>query len=202
MAASAASTPGETPAKGGIRRFALPLVLLLGGAGGGYAVSQFLAPEPAPEGESADAEVAPEEGGHSEPKKDAKAEGGGHGGDAKPAEGGGHGGGAEGDAPKPKGAREVFDLGPFTTNLRGAGGGRVLRTQVQVEIRSQDIEFVTERKAMMRDSVLTLVSDYSYADLEGVDGKTHLRDELQGRLNAVLGGDKVLRVYFTEMVVQ
>jgi flagellar FliL protein len=200
MAASAASTPGEAPQKGGIRRFALPLVLLLGGAGGGYAVSQLMAPEPPPaEGEGADAEVAPEEGGHSEPKKDAKAEGGGHGGDAKPAEGGGAG---EGDAPKPKGAREVFDLGPFTTNLRGAGGGRVLRTQVQVEIRSQDIEFVTERKAMMRDSVLTLVSDYSYADLEGVDGKTHLRDELQGRLNAVLGGDKVLRVYFTEMVVQ
>lgn len=99
--------------------------------------------------------------------------------------------------------KTVVNLGLFTVNLRGSGGGRVLRTEVQVEVPAGGYKVVETRKPVLRDAVITLASDFSYSDLEGVDGKTHLRDELHGRLNSVLSGDpKVERVYFTEFVVQ
>jgi len=37
--------------------------------------------------------------------------------------------------------------------------------------------------------------------MEGIDGKMHFRDELLGRLNRMLDGPRVQRIYFTEFVV-
>ncbi len=121
-------------------------------------------------------------------------------------------GGAEG-APAAEGAeseevveevvdRVVHSLGLFTVNLRGTGGGRVLRMEVQVETQADRVAAVETQHAQLRDSVITLVSDYAYADVEGLDGKTRLRDELLTRMNAMLGKNRLERVYFTEFVVQ
>lgn len=110
---------------------------------------------------------------------------------------------AEGAEPEVEITRAVHTLGLFTVNLRGSGGGRVLRMEVQVETNSEDLPVIEENTPMLRDSVLTVVSDYSYADIEGLDGKTRLRDELLGRINTLLPAQqRVERVYFTEFVVQ
>ncbi len=99
--------------------------------------------------------------------------------------------------------RVVLPVGSFTMNLRGSGGGRVLRMEIQVETTIGDQLLIEESIPMLRDSVITLVSDYSYADVEGLDGKTRLRDEMLGRMNALLPGEeRVQRVYLTEFVVQ
>lgn len=99
--------------------------------------------------------------------------------------------------------RVVLPVGAFTMNLRGSGGGRVLRMEIQVETTIGDQPMIEESIPMLRDSVITLVSDYSYADVEGLDGKTRLRDELLGRMNALLPGEEsIQRVYLTEFVVQ
>jgi len=102
-----------------------------------------------------------------------------------------------------KTTRQVHSLDRFTVNLRGTGGGRVLRLEVQVEVDEEDVDTVTEKSPALRDAVLTLASDYTYADLEGIDGKMRLRDELLARLNTSLEDTaSVRRVYFTEFVVQ
>ncbi len=99
--------------------------------------------------------------------------------------------------------RAVYPLGLFTINLRGSGGGRVLRMEMALETTPDALSTVTARDAQIRDAVITLVSDYAYADLEGVDGKTRLRDELLGRVNALLpDGSRVERIYFTQFYVQ
>jgi len=112
----------------------------------------------------------------------------------------------EGEEDQPvaaKKTRQVESLERFTVNLRGTGGGRVLRLEVQVEVDEEDLATVTEKKPVLRDAVLTLASDYTYADLEGIDGKMRLRDELLARLNTSLeDAASVRRVYFTEFVVQ
>lgn len=109
----------------------------------------------------------------------------------------------EGEAAAPEPVRVVHSLGQFTVNLRGTGGGRVLRMEVQVETTDTALPVVEEHSAQLRDSVITLASDYSYADVEGLDGKTRLRDELLGRVNTLLPADgRVERIYFTDFVVQ
>jgi len=98
--------------------------------------------------------------------------------------------------------RMVSALDPFIVNLRGSGGGRILRLEVQLEYDRSDEDRIAAGTPAMRDALLSLASDYSYSELEGIDGKMHFRDELLGRLNRVLEGPRVHRIYFTEFVVQ
>ncbi len=98
--------------------------------------------------------------------------------------------------------RAIHSLDAFTVNLRGTGGGRVLRMEVQIEVDDDQVEEVKENTPLLRDAVLTLASDYTYADLEGLDGKMRFRDELMARLNGALSDPSVRRVYFTQFVVQ
>jgi len=98
--------------------------------------------------------------------------------------------------------RVIESLDRFTVNLRGTGGGRVLRMEIQVEVLASAAPIVQRRLPELRDGVLSLTSDYTYAEIEGLDGKMRLRDELMARLNAELDGPTIERMYFTEFVVQ
>ena len=166
----------------------IPFVaVLLLGAGGGYGASVAMAGQGAP-GEAPLAEGEDVADGES------------------PAEGE-HGAAAGADSKAQfsagiTGQSVVSSLGTFTVNLRGSGGGRVLRMEVQVDSSSGSSTVVTERAAQLRDSIITGVSDYTWSELEGVDGKTRLRDELLARVNGVMAPAAVDRVYFTQFVVQ
>lgn len=123
--------------------------------------------------------------------------------DPEAAEAGTSGDGEDGEEGSSDGDRAVHDLGLFTVNLRGSGGGRILRMEVSLETTNAGLTAVQDREAQLRDTVITLVSDYDYADLEGLDGKTRLRDELLGRVNTLMPTEsRVQRIYFTQFLVQ
>jgi len=96
----------------------------------------------------------------------------------------------------------MTNLGNFTVNLRSSAGGRVLQMEIQVESDAESVEKIEGRMPQLRDSVILLASDYSYDELEGIDGKFRLKDDIHARVNAVLEPTQVRRVYFTEFVVQ
>ena len=96
----------------------------------------------------------------------------------------------------------VVSLDEFAVNLRESGGGRVLQMTVQVESTPLLEDKIVDRKAQIRDAILLLASDYSYSELEGMEGKMRLRDEVLVRINGVLSPDRVERVYFTQFLVQ
>jgi flagellar FliL protein len=107
---------------------------------------------------------------------------------------------------KEEGTEEVVttmtNFGSFTVNLRSSAGGRVLQMEIQVESDAESAVKVNERLPQLRDSVILLASDYSYDELEGIDGKFRLKDDIHARVNAVMEPLEVHRVYFTEFVVQ
>ena len=78
----------------------------------------------------------------------------------------------------------------------------MLQMEIQVESDAESVEKINERMPQLRDSVILLASDYSYDELEGIDGKFRLKDDIHARVNAVLEPIEVQRVYFTEFVVQ
>jgi flagellar FliL protein len=96
----------------------------------------------------------------------------------------------------------ILSLGEMSVNLRGGGGGRLLRIEVQVEGNTTAIAKCEERQSQLRDAMLTVASDYSWTDLEGSAGKMRLHDEFLVRINSILRPDRVERVYFTQFVVQ
>ena len=59
--------------------------------------------------------------------------------------------GEEGEPGEPGGnERIVFSLESFNVNLRGAGGGRVLRMEVQLEIRKKDEQHIQRAVPRLR----------------------------------------------------
>ncbi len=97
----------------------------------------------------------------------------------------------------------TVELEPFVVNLADPLGRRYLRTRLQVEVvdrgTARDVERFMPR---VRDSIILLLSSKAYSDLDSMEKKIQLRNEIVERLNLFIGQGKVLNVYFSEFVVQ
>lgn len=137
---------------------------------------------------------APAEAAHGEAKAgEAKSE---HGGEAK-------GEGGAKDAKSAAGGPQ-FALEPFIVNLIDDGRGpRYLKVDIKFELDTEGLrEEITNRISQVRDELLTLLSSKRQSDVETIDGKRILKDEIFTRVNKVLVTGRVKRVYFTEFVIQ
>ena len=56
--------------------------------------------------------------------------------------------------------------------------------------------------ARIRDAIIMLLAGKSYADIASPDGKVLLKAEVAARLNQILGAQRVVRVFFTDFVVE
>ena len=94
-------------------------------------------------------------------------------------------------------------LDPFLVNLADPLGKRYIKVTFEVEIIDPKVaEELVKQKPKIRDSIITLLSSKTYADLAPPESKLELKNEIVSRLNQILGGPKVKRVFFTEMVIQ
>ena len=205
----------EKPPKTGKLRAVLPFagVLLLGLGAGFGATLAYPAAEEAPGGESSagseetpatDGEppAADATGANGEKPPAASAEGG-HGGAADAATAGAapHGEGAQGTEAIGATISESSNPGKFVINLKGGGGGRILRLELQIAAADADMKALEALKPLLRDEVIMAVSDYTWAELEGTEGKVRLKDELLLRMNGVTAPRVVLHLYLIDFVV-
>jgi flagellar FliL protein len=61
---------------------------------------------------------------------------------------------------------------------------------------------VTEREVQLTDTIILLLSSQSFKEINSMEGKLYLKQSLLTRINQLLGGQIVRRIYFTEFVVQ
>jgi len=102
-----------------------------------------------------------------------------------------------------EGETGMTSLPTFVVNLADPLGRRYLKLSMDVEVKGlETVEELTKAEPKIRDTVILLLSSKTFADLSTMENKLLLKNEIVERLNQVLGGSKVLRVYFTEMVVQ
>ncbi|WP_045215942.1 flagellar basal body-associated FliL family protein [Desulfonatronovibrio magnus] len=112
--------------------------------------------------------------------------------------------GAEQEAPRVDPRRtEVVALEPFVVNLADPLGRRYLRTTLKVEVIDRRAAAdVQQHMARVRDSIILLLSSQSYSDIDTMEKKIRLRNDIADRLNQFIGQGRVVRVYFSEFVVQ
>ena len=88
-------------------------------------------------------------------------------------------------------------------NLADAAGDRYLKVGMEVEVSSPEAaRDIQAQSAKIRDAIIILLSSKSYAELSTTEGKMQLKNEVASRLNQILGTPRVVRVYFTDFVVQ
>lgn len=98
---------------------------------------------------------------------------------------------------------QVVTLPTFLVNLSDPLGRRYLKLQLDVEVVDGEAAAMLEKQAAkVRDAIILLLSSKTYADLAPLENKILLKNELVTRLNQIMGGSKVIRVYFTDLVIQ
>jgi flagellar FliL protein len=140
------------------------------------------------EGEAAHAEgaAAPAADGHGAPAAAA----------------GGHGAPAAGGAAAGP-AANIFPLEPFIVNIYDGQELRYLKVKVELEMVSPAVKAeIDGRLAPIRDSILILLSAKTLHDIQDVQGKNALKDEILGAINKNIPPGKIAKVYFTDFVVQ
>lgn len=97
----------------------------------------------------------------------------------------------------------MVNLEPFVVNLADPVGRRYLKTTMDVEV--VDAAAATALSADMpriKDSILLLLSSKTFADIDSLDKKLELKDEIVERMNLIVGPGKITNLYFTEFVIQ
>lgn len=178
--------------KSGLLKWIILAVLLLLLAGGGYfAYLKFFVAPPAETPAAAVAE------GEAKPAAEPAAET-----TAAPAKEEAHGEAASGHGGgKAAPAQSMVTIPTFVVNLADPSGRRYLKISMDLEVKGAP-EPVQGSMSKIRDALLMLLSSKSAEDLAGAEGKITLRKDVADRINQVLGKPVVLRVYFTDFVIQ
>jgi flagellar FliL protein len=192
-AGEAVALDGEAPKKSKKKLIIMIvlLVVLLGvlGGGGFFGYKWWMGRKAAPGADNA-----------TEQKTEQKAEEG-HG-EAKSAEGG-HGEKKEGAPAAGGGAGEIVSIPPLLVNLAEPQGRRYLKLALDVEMKDKPAaDELNKNMAKVKDTLLLLLSSKTYDDLASLENKILLKKEIVERLTLVLGEQKVMRVYITEIVIQ
>ena len=191
------------------------LLMTLSGAGIGAYWWFFLrtpsaassAAQTAPAGEAAGKGVAGQPG--SGGSGGAGGSGGGHGGASGAGGAGGAGGsGGAGDArierqsDLPRSSGQVLPLPPITVNISDPSGRRYLKLGMEVEVNADVSAALQANSPRIRDAIIMLLAGKTFNDISSPDGKVLLKAEVAARLNQILGAQRVIRVYFTDFVVE
>lgn len=103
----------------------------------------------------------------------------------------------------PKPILKPISLPPITVNLADPSGNKYLRMGMDVELNSQEaITSLLAQSARVRDAIILLLSSKTSDELTSAEGKVLLKNEVASRLNQILGEPKVVRIYFTDFVIQ
>ena len=96
----------------------------------------------------------------------------------------------------------IYTMEPLTVNLDGTPH-RIIRAVISLEMMDdRGFEEVVRMGAQPRDQIVRLFNHKTFSDVESIQGKLTLKDEISTIVNSKLKDGIVKDVYFNEFVVQ
>ena len=103
---------------------------------------------------------------------------------------------------KLRGDPVIYTMSQFNTNLDGVPR-RLVRLDLSLEMMDEEgYEEVIGIAPQARDSIVRILNGKTFDDVETVQGKLHLKNQIIADLNQTLKKGVVKNVYFNELVVQ
>jgi len=97
----------------------------------------------------------------------------------------------------------MVEINGVLVNLLDLESTRYLKASLTMELSSEEAAVEVEaRMTQIRDAVLLLCGNKTFAELRDLQGKMQLRAELIGHINTFLRKGQVKKIYFTEFVIQ
>ncbi len=98
---------------------------------------------------------------------------------------------------------QTVTLDPFVVNLADPMGRRYLKLNIDLEaINAAAATEVGTAMPKIKDTLLLLLSSKTFGEINSLEQKIELKNEIMERMNQILGPSKIKNVYFTEFVVQ
>ena len=98
----------------------------------------------------------------------------------------------------------IYTMDKFTVNL-GGEPKRTIRLEVNLELLDHEgfEEIInTENRARARDRIVDLLNSKTFTDVETLQGKLFLKENIAYEINQLLPRGSIKDIYFTEFVVQ
>ncbi len=96
----------------------------------------------------------------------------------------------------------VYTMDPYVVNLAGEPQ-RSLQLEVNVEMLGEDgFEELIRLGPETRDKIVSLLSQKNFSELESIQGKLFLKDQIAQNINSNLKTGVVKEIYFTNFLVQ
>lgn len=96
----------------------------------------------------------------------------------------------------------IYSLDPFTVNLSGEEE-RIVQIEVTLEMIDEDgFEEVVTMGGHSRDTIVQILNGKTYSDIESIQGKLYLKDEITLALNSQLKRSFIKDIYFSRFVIQ
>ncbi|MEM7645860.1 MAG: flagellar basal body-associated FliL family protein [Pseudomonadota bacterium] len=97
----------------------------------------------------------------------------------------------------------VYSLDPFTVNLADVDDSRIVQVRVTLEMLDENgFEEVVSMGAHARDTIVTILNGKRFLELQSIQGKLFLKDEITVALNKQLKRSFIKDVYFSRFVLQ
>lgn len=115
---------------------------------------------------------------------------------------GGHGAATAGGKEGAAAASNMYPLEPFIVNIYDGQELRYLKVKVEMEMAGAVKGDLDARLAPIRDAILVLLSSKTLQDVQDLQGKNQLKEEILVAVNKIITPAKIARIYFTDFVVQ
>jgi len=97
----------------------------------------------------------------------------------------------------------MYPLDNFIVNLLSDSGRRFLKTQINLEMDTEDLAAELDSKVpVIRDIVIRVLTSKTLEEISTAKGKDKLKDALINQLNMRLKDGEINNLYFTEFVIQ
>ena len=92
-------------------------------------------------------------------------------------------------------------LGSFTINLRDPTGAHKLQMEISVQVPCASKKKIEDKQAEISHSINMLASDYTVSELNGLNGRSKLKDEIYVRVKNIIEPVKIDNVFFTKFII-
>ena len=97
----------------------------------------------------------------------------------------------------------MVEIKEFVVNIIGEDATHYVKASLSLELdKDNTMDEVNKRMPQIRDAILLLISNKTFAELQDIQGKNQVKAELKSKINSFLKTGSVNNIYLTDFVVQ
>lgn len=97
---------------------------------------------------------------------------------------------------------KLVPLETFLVNISGTRGRKLVKINMELEVTNAEVQEEVEKiKPKIRDYIIIIASSKTFNEISTREGKDALREEIKNQINLFLTKGQIVKVYFTEFIL-